>query len=862
MITLTLLNIAWQSLLLSMLGWMLVTWCIRDARRRAWTAALALMVTTLGPFVLLLHPHHKEAGPLPLAPAPAWKPDWKVKFTPPTPAMLLPDISAKPASDAMIFARQGQHLWIAGFLLFCLVHGVKTLIAWRWRMKLKPVPNRQVSVFTGAGSPCVVGVIRPVIAVPEAELATLTDDQWRWLLAHEREHLRGHDAAVAWIFGWLRAWLWWNPFVHFTISEWAQAREEVCDAVAVAGTDDSESYANFLLGIASRHPMTAAFSMAASRPARRLRARLQAVLNGRHVRDRVGLKFMTLAAVTVAGGVAMVSCSGVEEGAIVQPKMIHVYSVFVEPAEFKAHVVKMLNEGGSLISPKTVDMLDKASQAELKNVRGETVHIIKNGEESVVDYELTVAPDLVARLGGKGSVKEALQNHGIAFPLGTQAVLNASKTLLTIRQTELVAQHIIAIVRSALEPGPQVYLQTRLIEAPTLFGQDRKIYNADEYRALDRSAAQKKGVDLLSAPSVTTKMGVRATVEVSQERPGHPDDFVGIRFDVLPTIAADGVVELTSGITLAQEEGANFPPHNTGIEHQGHSIDWAKVKRWEKQFAIELKHQQSGVVHVGETKKGRYVTLIVTASAINSKGGMPQDGFGPKPRSAFRVKGPLRAVGTVPVDTAVQAKAGEAKRVSLKANVVKGDWQAVAPMPLGKASRLDVNDESDDFGEQFLKGVFEPNGVIQPGTMALSGVLTDPQFERVLRALTQKKGMQLVVLPNGTVESGKHLPLKSVDRMYEVTPTLGPDGNTIDLLVSNSAVKAVTGQPITTSVTVWDGQTIVMGELVSEDKGKALNHWRLLFVTAKIIAPMGGEKKVLFVTAKIIEPMGGEKKVK
>ena len=208
-----------------------------------------------------------------------------------------------------------------------------------------------------------------------------------------------------------------------------------------------------------------------------------------------------------------------------------------------------------------------------------------------------------------------------------------------------------------------------------------------------------------------------------------------------------------------------------------------------------------------------------------------------------------------------------------------------------------------------------------PGFFALSGVFTNPQFQMVIRALNQKKGVDLMAAPKVTTKSGQKATISIVrDFPYpqefeppqipqstgsgnvsiggtaqeqdpvvtpsfptdfttrqlgvslEVEPQIGPDGYTIDLSLSPEVVDfdgfinygspilapqrnivggAVTAalnplevlsanqfftptllteniinQPIfsvrkvTTSVSIWDGQTVALGGLIREDVQK------------------------------------------
>jgi general secretion pathway protein D len=199
---------------------------------------------------------------------------------------------------------------------------------------------------------------------------------------------------------------------------------------------------------------------------------------------------------------------------------------------------------------------------------------------------------------------------------------------------------------------------------------------------------------------------------------------------------------------------------------------------------------------------------------------------------------------------------------------------------------------------------------VAPGIFGLAGVFTDPQFQVVIRALNQKKGIDLLSAPKVTTKSGQRAVIEVVREFryptsftppqvptlsggtttinatvpvvvtpttpqsfetrntgvtLEVEPVVGPDGVTIDLnlvpqvvefegfinygspifavgvntilgtggtsLLTTSApvllTQNVINQPIfstrkvTTNVSVWDGQTVVLGGLMREDVQKS-----------------------------------------
>ena len=239
-----------------------------------------------------------------------------------------------------------------------------------------------------------------------------------------------------------------------------------------------------------------------------------------------------------------------------------------------------------------------------------------------------------------------------------------------------------------------------------------------------------------------------------------------------------------------------------------------------------------------------------------------------------------------------------------------------------------------------------------PGIFALAGVFTDPQFQVVIHALNQKKGVDLLSAPRVTTKSGQRAVIEIVREFryptqfqppqipqtfrggdsgtgvstgssvaaasfpvtpttptafetrntgvtLEVEPVVGPDGVTIDLnlvpqvvefegfinygspirtvqptLLGASAqsvvlTENVINQPIfsarkvTTSVSVWDGQTVVIGGLMREDVQKTEDRTPIIgdipLVGRLFRTNVDQHIKrnlVIFVTARLVNPGG------
>jgi general secretion pathway protein D len=230
------------------------------------------------------------------------------------------------------------------------------------------------------------------------------------------------------------------------------------------------------------------------------------------------------------------------------------------------------------------------------------------------------------------------------------------------------------------------------------------------------------------------------------------------------------------------------------------------------------------------------------------------------------------------------------------------------------------------------------------GVLALAGIFTNPQFQVVLRAINQQKGIDLVSAPKVTVTSGRKATInicrkfpyprsysppqipqtqggglapatpatptdfetRNVGVQLEVEPTVGPDGYTIELSLSpqitefqgfvnygtpifasapryigvgTNGVRGDTAQiPLTdntinqpvfsvrqvdTQVTLYDGQTVVLGGLMREDVQKVQDKTPILgdIPIAGALFRSSANQRIkrnllIFVSAGLLDPAG------
>ena len=100
----------------------------------------------------------------------------------------------------------------------------------------------------GASVPFVLGLLRPRIVVPEGFADTLSDEQMRMVLAHELAHVRRGDLWLGFVPACAQTLFFFFPPVWLACREYAAAREEACDVLALRATGGSAAgYGRLLL---------------------------------------------------------------------------------------------------------------------------------------------------------------------------------------------------------------------------------------------------------------------------------------------------------------------------------------------------------------------------------------------------------------------------------------------------------------------------------------------------------------------------------------------------------------------------------------------------------------------------------------
>lgn len=192
----------------------------------------------------------------------------------------LPWGDAKHDTPRLMWSVALLSVWGTGALFVAGRWLVRWFRIWLARWRSRPVagdfPTR-VRVTSMQFEPGIVGIIRPVLLLPEGLEDRLTPEQIRAVLAHERCHLRWRDNLTASLHMLVETVFWFFPPVWWIGARLIEEREQACDEQVIRDGHAPQSYVEGILAvcehyIASRLPCVSGVSGAD------LRKRIESIL--------------------------------------------------------------------------------------------------------------------------------------------------------------------------------------------------------------------------------------------------------------------------------------------------------------------------------------------------------------------------------------------------------------------------------------------------------------------------------------------------------------------------------------------------------------------------------------------------------
>lgn len=112
-------------------------------------------------------------------------------------------------------------------------------------------------------SPATIGYLKPVILIPAAAVTSLTPQQLESILLHELAHIRRNDYLINLLINFIKAILYFNPFVKAFVRIIEKERERSCDEMVLQFQYNSKDYAAALLTL-EKEQQQKALAIAAS----------------------------------------------------------------------------------------------------------------------------------------------------------------------------------------------------------------------------------------------------------------------------------------------------------------------------------------------------------------------------------------------------------------------------------------------------------------------------------------------------------------------------------------------------------------------------------------------------------------------
>ena len=170
--------------------------------------------------------------------------------------------------------------------------------------------DARVYLSQRAPYPMAVGILKPVILIPEHLLHTLQDGQIRGILLHELSHIHHRDLLTGILQRFVTALNWWNPLAYALSTAYSRAREEISDNHVLL-QNDSKEYAECLINLAEKTTLWKRLSVSVglASPHIPLKDRVKHILSKERIMD-TNLKKSTIAVMVVTAFLFLLGIAG------------------------------------------------------------------------------------------------------------------------------------------------------------------------------------------------------------------------------------------------------------------------------------------------------------------------------------------------------------------------------------------------------------------------------------------------------------------------------------------------------------------------------------------------------------------------
>ncbi len=430
--------------------------------------------------------------------------------------------------------------------------------------------RRRVTFLESAelAGPAVLGLWRPRLVMPPGLIARLSDEELRFVLLHELAHVRRHDLAALWLLTAARVLHWFNPLVWLAAHTARGDAELACDETVLRHAHDTAptAYGAALLKLVQ---------LASWRPT---------ALPMAGITERAGALKERLARI------ADYAPGSVRRSVFTALVVLGVGVVFGAD-EKKKDAAPAAATTETTIAPQPAPSTDKPPTEPPAWSKGWSVArvVIPSDGEIKVAYVDLLPPD-----GKPITLSPGVQTKDGVMLSSVGLVWSPARAVVRLRKGQETAElfvdaALISKSETLKRATGQVEIEGRFIEVseavaltlkdpagkslfPTLAAvqvgnpkslpQISYLLKAGDQQTYLADLKKMKGVDLLSAPRVTTKSGQRAVIEIIREFP-YPTEWekaadkkgqwvpttfetrnTGVTLEIEPTITMENTLDL------------------------------------------------------------------------------------------------------------------------------------------------------------------------------------------------------------------------------------------------------------------------------------------------------------------------------
>ncbi|MBX3118642.1 MAG: M56 family metallopeptidase [Fimbriimonadaceae bacterium] len=167
-------------------------------------------------------------------------------------------------------------------------------------------------------TPCVSGVIQPVICWPQSLIGSLDQAREEAILVHEMTHIKHGDLIVGWLAAFSGCLFFFNPLVWLSRCAFASQSELLCDREVLRITNiGRKAYCELLIHVACKRPYPPSTVYSVTREFKSLSQRIEN-MNSRSIKSR-GAASISLVSATVLALLVAIPISATPRKATTKP---------------------------------------------------------------------------------------------------------------------------------------------------------------------------------------------------------------------------------------------------------------------------------------------------------------------------------------------------------------------------------------------------------------------------------------------------------------------------------------------------------------------------------------------------------------